>query len=377
MNVCILTNILAPYRLPLFEAIKDQVEHLNVLLMARGDKGRQWKIDNYGFAAQVLPGLHFRPPGHPFSIHINYGVQGVLKKIDPDVLISGGFAPANIAGFLYARKTGKKHLVWGELHVQDLEQASWLKRLVRRKLIAESAGAIASSSRARNIFMHYGLSEEQVLTSVMPIDVNLFSDSADTFRNSDGWHALRQRYSSPILLSIGRLTDSKGYWEMFQIYERLLKHHSEASLLIAGDGPEQQTYENHCHAKRLQRVHFLGFQVPAELIKYLTIADLFVFHSLQDPFGAVVPEAMAAGTPVVSSVHAGATDDLIVEGETGFRIDPQDFDRSARQILHALDMPENHRRHLVKNARERVGRHSFAASAKAIVDFARSLGADQ
>ncbi len=377
MNVCILTNILTPYRLPLFEAIKNQVERFNVVLMARRDKERHWEVDNYGFAAQVLPGLHFKPPRHPFSVHVNYGVQGALKKIDPDVLISGGFAPANISGFLYAREAGKKHLVWGELHAQDLEQASWLKRLIRRKLIAGSAGAIASSSRARDIFVHYGLSEDLVLTSVMPIDVDLFSDSANAFRGSDEWHVLRQRYSPPLLLSVGRLTDSKGYWEMFQIYKRLLKHHPEASLLIAGDGPERQVYENHCHAKGWQRVHFLGFQAPADIIKYLTIADLFVFHSLQDPFGAVVPEAMAAGTPVVSSIHAGATDDLIIEGKTGFRIDPKDFDRTTRQILHALEMPKNHRRQLVKNARERVGQHTFAASAKEIVDFASSLKVGQ
>ncbi|MEZ4601743.1 MAG: glycosyltransferase family 4 protein [Syntrophotaleaceae bacterium] len=373
MKVCILTNILAPYRLPLFEAIKDQVEHLNIVLMARREKERHWKVDNFGFAAHFLPGLHFKPPGYPFSVHINYSVQEALKKLDPDVLISGGFAPANIAGYLYARKARKKHLVWGELHAQDLEQASWIKRLIRRKLISGSAGAIASSSRARDVFVHYGLSEDRVLTSVMPIDVGFFSDSAEAFRGSDEWCGLRRRYPSPLLLSIGRLTDSKGYWEIFQIYELLLKHHPEAGLLIAGDGPERQDYESHCRAKGWQGVHFLGFQSPAELIKFLTIADLFVFHSLRDPFGAVVPEAMAAGTLVVASIHAGATDDLVVEGETGFRIDPKDCEGTTRKIMHVLELPEDRRRQLVNNARQRVGRHTFSASAKEIVDFARSL----
>ncbi|MGD9661589.1 MAG: glycosyltransferase [Porticoccaceae bacterium] len=122
---------------------------------------------------------------------------------------------------------------------------------------------------------------------------------------------------------------------------------------------------------------FFGFLSLEELVKYLAVADLFVFHTLKDRFGAVVPEAMAAGTPVVSSIHAGATDDLIVEGKTCFRIDPKGFDRSTRQILHALEMPENHRRQLVKNAWERVGRHIFAASAKEIVDFARFLEVDR
>jgi len=373
MNVCILTNILAPYRIPLFEAIQNQVKRLNVVLMARREKERQWEVDNYGFAAHVLPGLHFKPPGYPFSVHINYGVHGLLKKLDPDVLISGGFAPANISGFMYARKTGKKHLVWGELHAQDLEQASWAKRLVRRKLIAGSSGAIASSSRAREVFVHYGLPDDRVLTSVMPIDVDYFAGSADAFRGTDEWRVLRQRFSSPLLLSIGRLTDSKGYWELFQIYERLLRHHPDAGLLIAGDGPQRPAYESHCRSRGWQGVHFLGFQTPAELIKFMTVSDLFVFHSLRDPFGAVVPEAMAAGTPVIASVHGGATDDLIVEGDTGFRIDPNSFENATCQVLRALELSADRRRQLVDKARQRVFRHTFSASAKEIVDFARSL----
>ena len=43
MRLTILTNILAPYRIPFFEQIKNRVERLDVVVMARSERQRQWK----------------------------------------------------------------------------------------------------------------------------------------------------------------------------------------------------------------------------------------------------------------------------------------------------------------------------------------------
>ncbi|MGD9661588.1 MAG: hypothetical protein AB7U63_09965 [Porticoccaceae bacterium] len=149
MKVSILTNILAPYRFPLFEEIRSRVERLDVVLMARRDRQRQWQIYDYEFSTHFLPGLHCRPPGCPFSVRVNYGTRNLLRKVDPDVLVCGDFAPANISGYLYSLKFGKKHLGWGELDSQDFTQVSWIRRRILRAIIT---GSIASSSRARKLF---------------------------------------------------------------------------------------------------------------------------------------------------------------------------------------------------------------------------------
>lgn len=376
MKLCILTNILAPYRLPLFEEIRKRVEQLDVVLMAGKEKNRQWQIGKYQFKTHQLPGIHFKLPGQPFSIHVNYAVSGILKQINPDVLISGGFAPANIATFRCCRKLGKKHLVWGELHDQDRNTSQW-RRFIRRKLISGSDGAIASSGKAKEILNFYGLPEEKILTSVMPIDVDSYAAKADAFRLSSGYTELRDRYAGPILLSIGRLTDSKGYWELFKIYQKILLENSAVNLLILGDGPNRSNYEDYCHSNRLNNVRFLGFQQPEKLIQYLAVADLFIFHSLRDPFGAVVSEAMAAGTAVVSSIHGGVTADLVIDGENGFTIDPCNIEETASVIIGALNQSPDSRQQMIAKAREQVGKHTFTSEAEAMVTFSRQLAEEQ
>lgn len=373
MKLTILTNILAPYRIPLFEEIKNRVERLDVVVMASAESQRQWKISDYTFMTHVLPGIHFRLPGYPFSVHVNYGVRQLLHKLAPEIIISGGFAPANIAGYLYARHAGKRHFPWGELHDQDIAKSSSLKRFIRHKLIAGSTGAIASSTRACKVFTHYGMAKDRVLTSVMPIDVEGFSRNAQAFRGSEEMRIMQQRYSSPLLLSIGRLTDSKGYWELFKIFEQLLERYPTAGLLIVGDGPQRPVYEHYCQSKGWQNVNFQGFLDPAQLIKFMVVADLFVFHTLRDPFGAVVPEAMAAGVPVLSSIHAGATDDLIEEGVTGFRFDPRNYSDAVCRVSGILSLPAEGRRQLIVNAFQRVQRHTFAKEAAAIVAFVSKI----
>jgi glycosyltransferase involved in cell wall biosynthesis len=116
-------------------------------------------------------------------------------------------------------------------------------------------------------------------------------------------------------------------------------------------------------------VHFLGFQQADELVKSLALADVFVFHTLSDPFGAVLSEAMAAGVPAVSSVYAAATRDLIDDGVTGFRIDPMDPRASAATIARALDLSPTQRDALRRAAYDRVTLFDIERSADRMVDF--------
>jgi glycosyltransferase involved in cell wall biosynthesis len=207
----------------------------------------------------------------------------------------------------------------------------------------------------------------------MPIDVDYFRAGAIAWRNSEWIICERARYTSPILLSVGRLTERKGYRELFAMYEAVVKQRPDVSLLIVGDGPERAIYESYVRSQNWEHIHFLGFRQVDEVVKYLALADLFVFHTLSDPFGAVLSEAMAAELPVVSSIHAAATQDLIDDGVTGFRIDPRDAERSARVILHVLETAPEERTAMGRAAYERVRRHTIDSAADEMVRFLTSL----
>ena len=373
MKLVVLTNILAPYRIPLFESLKRRVGEFTVLLMAKREENRQWEIGAVPFKTELLPGFHVRPGGHEVSLHINYGVLRVLRRLAPDVVLSGGFAPANVAALLYCKLYRRRFVGWGELTLRDGADSSFLRRGLRRWVTTQSDGSIASSSDAREAFLHYGGPTHRTLLCLMPIDVDQFRRRTEAFRRTAEWRRMRAQYPGPVLLSVGRLTDSKGYPELFKMYRRILEVLPEVSLVIVGDGPERGRYQKHVRDRGWKNVRFSGFVQADELPRYLAVSDLFVFPTRFDRYGAVLGEAMAAGLPVVSSIPASATKDLVEDGKTGFRIDPQDIDTAAATIVKALEMTAGEREAMTTAAYARVKQLDSDAAADSMTGFFLSL----
>ncbi len=376
MKLVVLTNILTPYRMPLFAAIKKRVEEFTVLLMAEQEENRHWKLDTAPFTVRCLPGFHFKPPGQDVSLHFNYGVIKTLREIDPDVVLSGGFGPANMAALIYCKLNRKRFVNWAHLTLRDGADMSPVKRAVRRWFAVRSDGCIGESTQARAAFIHYGARPDRVLISLMPLAVRRIHDAVMAHRARPDFQILRARYEGQVLLSIGQIIPRKGYAELFSIYERLLALGQEATLLVVGDGPDRPRFMQLVKEKGWDRVQFIGFVQSSDLPLYLALADVFLFHTLYDPFGLVLSEAMAAGLSVVSSIHAVSTHDLIEEGVTGFTMDPTDAAAAAATIQRVLDMPPAQRAAIGEATYRRVAECDVEIAAEITVRFLESLELD-
>jgi glycogen(starch) synthase len=304
-------------------------------------------------------------------MHVNYGVGRALGGFAPDVVLSGGFSPANAAAWWYCRRRRRAFINWGELSQVDLTGVGPSKRALRRVLIAGADGAIASSSVARDVFFTYGAQPERVLTALMPIDVERFHTGARRARHA---RTDPSGYSSPVLLTVGRLAEGKGYQELLAMYAEILRTHPGATLLIVGDGPRRAAYETRVRQCGWRNVHFLGFRQSDEVATMLALADVFIFPTLADSFGAVLSEAMAAELPVAASIHAAATLDLVEDGVTGFRIEPRDAAASAAVIRRILELSDAERVELGARAYNRVRQYDIAPTAQAMADFLLASG---
>jgi glycosyltransferase involved in cell wall biosynthesis len=296
-----------------------------------------------------------------------------LHGLDPDVVMSGGFAPANLAALRYCKRFRKPYIGFGELVLRDPFHRSPIRRALRRWVTRASAGAIASSSEARAAFLAYGAKPDRILVVPMPIDVEHFHAGSERFRGSRDWAAARRRYPGPILLTVTRLIRMKGLDELLSIYERIIAVRPDVTLLIAGDGPERGRYEEWVRRRGWRRVEFLGYIDTSVLPQTLALADLFVFPTLYDQFGAVIAEAMAAGVPVAASIHAAATHDLVEDGVTGFRIEPRAVEASAATILRMLDLNSDGRAALRARALARVRESAVEPSAERMTRFLRLI----
>jgi len=373
MKLAVMTNILAPYRVPLFEAMARRVDDFTVFLMAKQEENRQWDIGPVPFKTEVLNGFHLRPPSAEVSFHWNYGVVRALQRANPDIVMSGGFAPANIETYLYCKLFGKAYVGWGEFTLRDNARSSAVRRALRRWMTRGSAASIASSTEAREAFLHYGAARRSVLTSLMPIDVERFHQDARAFRATQAYAELRRRFSSPIIVSVGRLTDRKGFRDLLSIYERVVAEQPEASLILVGEGQDRPAYETIVRERGLRHAHFIGFVEQEILPRYLALADVFVFPTLSDTYGAVLAEAMAVELPVVSSIYAAATADLVQEGVNGYSIAPTEHVSAAQRILDILGRSPEERMEMGRAGYRSVKATDFEISAEVIVQFLQSV----
>jgi glycosyltransferase involved in cell wall biosynthesis len=164
----------------------------------------------------------------------------------------------------------------------------------------------------------------------------------------------------PVVGMIGRVSPWKGQ-EIFVRAAAILRSEGVPCQFVAIGGVFDN--ERH-HLDRLQEtirslnleslVKIEGFRKDAR--ELIAAFDVLVLPSiLPEPFGLVVAEAMAAGKPVIATRHGGPTE-MVVEGETGFLIPPNDASALASAIQNLLAHPEEAAR-LGRSARRRFLEH--------------------
>ena len=150
--------------------------------------------------------------------------------------------------------------------------------------------------------------------------------------------------------------------------------HEDVKLLIIGDevnryGSLRRSVEA---AGVRQDVRFFGFVPDHTLSALYRMASVFAFPSLYEGFGLPPLEAMACGTPVVTSRISSLPE---VVGDAALLVDPYDIEDIAQAIARILD-DETLRADLITRGRERVSHFSWERSAKAIHEcYMQVLGA--
>lgn len=160
------------------------------------------------------------------------------------------------------------------------------------------------------------------------------------------------------LISVGRLSQEKGYMDLLKIYERLVKHNPDWSLDIVGDGKEYNRLQEFVKSHHLQgNVTFHGFQKKDYIDDLLDRSSIYLMTSYTESFGIVLLEAMSHGLPCVAFDSAEGAREIIEDKKSGFLIKHRDFDRYERAVetlMHSIEK----RKKMGKRGYEIVGQYS-------------------
>lgn len=222
-------------------------------------------------------------------------------------------------------------------------------RLIQQKRPSEIKidGFQALSEHVKKTYSKFGYPEDRI--SVIP---NVLDESFCIDHKSG--------FSEPYkLLYVGQLKKNKGVDRFPEILSYANKRlETEFTLTIVGDGPLRKTIKTNAKKKGvLDLIDFSGYIENSKLPSIYANHDLFVYPGVWDePFGRVFIEALAAGTPVVST-NIGAVKEIVGKGGIVTETNPTSL---AKEIVYVLENDQleslsEHAFHAVKSYRhERV-----------------------
>lgn len=141
------------------------------------------------------------------------------------------------------------------------------------------------------------------------VDTELFSPARRDSALRREWGAAD---SSPVVVFVGRIAAEKNLPLAVKAMARVMEKHAGARGVFVGEGPKAGWLRR----RHPQFVH-AGARVGADLARHYASADMFLFTSLTETYGNVLPEAMASGLVTVSFDNAAAHE-VVEHGRNGF-----------------------------------------------------------
>jgi glycosyltransferase involved in cell wall biosynthesis len=171
------------------------------------------------------------------------------------------------------------------------------------------------------------------------------------------WPAAAPGQDGPVVGFVGRLIPRKGALDLVKAAPAIRAVRPDVRIVIVGDDPYEDEEAEYADAVRASAdVDHVGrVREAAGILGHL---DVLVLPSRQEPFGTVVAEAMAAGTPVVATRVDGLPE-LVTDGITGALVEPGDTAALAVAVLRVLDQHPTMSAAAARTAAARFGADTY------------------
>jgi glycosyltransferase involved in cell wall biosynthesis len=184
----------------------------------------------------------------------------------------------------------------------------------------------------------------------------------------DSFYSIKNQPEVGNVLFVGSCTLMKGIHYLAKVSQQIAQeqHPENITFTAAGDVSEQIRHQLVC-----SEICFLGRIPRTEINKLYEKADILVFPTLSDSFGAVILEAMAAGIPVICSPYCA---DLVGHGVSGFVVEPRDTEAWA-QAVKTLTFDRELRARMAKAAKDRARQYSREGHAESLATTLKKIHA--
>lgn len=273
----------------------------------------------------------------PYDIALSSTIYNVVKRYQIDVLHAHYAIPYAYTAFMAKQmllEEGADIPLVTTLHGTDITlvgQHPSYKQAVEFSINKSDAITSVSESLRSDTIRFFNIKKE---INVIPnfIDNQLFDQFCGCCRDQFA------EDNEKILVHISNLRAVKRVQDVLETF-KIVNQKIPSKLIIAGEGPDMEKittfiYEN---PDLVNKIKLMG--KVSDIQPVLTFADVFLLPSEQESFGLAALEAMAAGTPIISS-NAGGIPEVNTHGETGFLANVGGVEQMAEYTIKLLSDEE-------------------------------------
>jgi glycosyltransferase involved in cell wall biosynthesis len=296
-NVLFLTNLPAPYRIPIWNRMANKT-NLKVVFTLSENNWRNWsppsKVD---WQFKFLRLRCFRLGEYEF-IPKFYGVGHLLKNTQV-VIVSSWEVPIYIHVILKAWRRKIPLVIMYYSHAYSQKYKSVLIAKIRSWIYNKADLVITFGSHSTSSVKAMGVADQKILSLFNPADVIWYhKHSTPKMKSENKGH----RY-----LYVGQLIERKNVKSLIGAFSRIRKEFD--TLTIVGDGEELINLRSLAEYNQISDfVRFLGQRNSVEIVQIYSQHNTLILPSVNEVWGLVVNEALSSGMHVVVSNKCGVTD---------------------------------------------------------------------
>lgn len=261
-----------------------------------------------------------------------------LKREKPDLLLAN-LGHNNIMAIWAAALSGSRTKIITSFHsvlsAETSRQANWQYRILPflcRLFLRQADGTVAvSKGVAKDLNRVTGLPMERISVVYNP-GVSTDFDRRMAEPVNHPWLTAK---ALPVVLAVGRLVETKDFATLLAAFAELCKT-KPARLILLGEGPQHESLLHQAEALGIKdRVDMPGF--VANPLPYMKQADVLAMSSRYEGFGNVLAEALACGTPVVSTDCPYGPAEILDHGRYGILVPVGDTSAMAKAMAQLLE----------------------------------------
>jgi glycosyltransferase involved in cell wall biosynthesis len=322
LQIAILFANYGPYHLArvasAYHACKSRGWNLFGIELARSEEEYPWKTKLDEITFPIYSAINDIPLETVKFTDLSRKLISLLNQTNPDAIAISGYArPAMLIALLWCLYHRKTAILLSETTEND-EPRSWWKEKIKKFLISKYQAALVGGNPHKRYLIKLGMPTDAIFLGYDVVGNDVFYP--------DQIKSLPSPLNKPFFLAINRFVHKKNLPFLLSAYAdyRKLAGNQSWDLVLCGDGELRVQLEQQITNQAIQDyVHLPGFLQQQELLPYFAHASCFIHASIQEQWGLVVNEAMAAGLPVLVSNRCGCYEDLIIEGVNGFGFDPE------------------------------------------------------